>query len=128
MAIPNSDNDVIIKVRKMLPNEKQKCLMIGSLLGVAGVLVQYVMEENKERLDKMPELVKYACAMVAGNMLAFISDKPEKKMVNLNDPEFRLGEQIEENIFRKMKWVIETLYKDLQDYDDIGVRTDDPPI
>lgn len=128
MAIPNSDNDVIIKVRQMLPNEKQKCLMVGSLLGVAGVLVQYVMEENKERLDKMPELIKYACAMVAGNMLAFISDKPEKKMVNLNDPEFRLGEQIEENIFRKMKWVIETLYKDLQDYDDIGVRTDDPPL
>lgn len=128
MAAPQSDNDVIIKVKQMLPNEKDKCLMVGSLLGVAGVLVQYVMEENKDRLHKVPELIKYACAMVAGNMMAFISDAPEKKMVNLNDPAFKMHEQIEENIYRKMKWVIEKLYMDLQENEDIGVRTDDPSI
>ena len=87
--------------------------MITTLLGMSGVLTEFVMTHHN--VDKLPIEIQYACANVAGNMVAFISDGERAQFKNLEDYPYEMGEQTQERIYRKMKWIVEHLYHAFQE-------------
>ncbi len=109
----NSNESLQKKIDKKIPENIQKIDMILTLLGIAGCLTDFVVTNNP--INKLPDMVRYVCALTAGNMLALLSDEEKIRFKNLDSKEFGLGEQTQEVIYRKMKFVIETLYHQLQE-------------
>ena len=117
------DKTFIAKIEKLLPDEKQRTLFIATLLGSAGLLVEFVMERALEEkvIAKLPHPVAYAISLISANMIALISDGEMAQIKDLQDGEYEMGEQTQERIYRKMKWIIETLYHELQERDKVEV-------
>jgi hypothetical protein len=112
----NKDQVMKNKLKKILPDEDSKILMIQTLLGMSTVLCKYIMETSikKGTYKELPITVQYACANISANMIAFLSDG-ERGKVDLSDFGNEIGEQTQENIYRKMKWIIEEVHKNLQE-------------
>jgi hypothetical protein len=111
------DRLFITKVKKLIPEDEQRILMLTTLLGMSGVLAEFVMTENK--VKDLPIIIQYACANIAGNMVAFISDGQRAQFKNLEDYPYEMGEQTQERIYRKMKWIVESLYESIQEKEKI---------
>lgn len=116
--ITDDDRLFITKIKNILPTDDERTMMICTLLGTSGVLSEYIMQDSidKRNIEQLPIMVKYACAIICGNMIALISDGKKGNIKNLgHDEYYKMGEQTQEIIYRKMKWVVETLYKDIQE-------------
>jgi len=116
----NEDQLMKNKLKKILPDEASQILMIETLLGMSGVLCEYIMETSikKDNFKYLPVNVQYACANITANLIAFISDG-ELGKVDLSNFGDEIGEQTQESIYRKMKWIIEEVHKYLQENEKI---------
>ena len=97
---------------KSMMNEDQKCSLITTMMGMAGVLTRYIVENVP--LKTVPIGVHYAMAMTSGNIMTLMSGEMIAEMVDLTDSS-NLGEQTEEAIYRNAVSIIELLYKDIQE-------------
>lgn len=100
------------KIKRLIPDENHRLNMIMTLLGTSGMLTEFVMTCGD--VSKLPIDVKYACALTSANMIAFISDGKRGIFKDMDEP-YEMGEQTQERIYRKMKWIIEELYKFIQE-------------
>jgi len=105
------------KIKQLVTTDADRVSMLASLLGMSAVLTEYVMEQAIQDgdLDDLPPIVKYACALVSGNMAAFMSDGKNGSLIDLSDAEYAVGEQTQEKIYRKMKWVVGVLYHQMNE-------------
>ena len=99
------------RIGNILPGNDEKCAMIMTLLGQAGMLADYVATTTKP--TECPMDVLYAVTLTAANFISFLSDEPVK-FKKMDERTSSLNEQTKEHIFRKMKHIIETLHADLQ--------------
>jgi hypothetical protein len=112
-------DNFIEKVKKILPTEELRFKMLITLIGMSGVIAEFLMEETIEtdRVAKIPPSVRYALTCIAGNMIAFTSDNRSKLMdlssIDL-DNGYLMSEQTQERIYREMKLIVETLYFNLK--------------
>lgn len=107
-------NQFTYKISKLIP-EEHRILMIETLLGTSGILTQFII--NNLKIKTLPDEIKYACALTANNILNLISDKEKIDFENMSEKSFEMSEQIQESIYRRMKYVVEELYKNFQEND-----------
>lgn len=101
------------KIKRCLPEEADVYEMIATLLGMSGCIVQFIADNFD--VKNMPIEVRYACANIAGNLLSFTSDGKKRKFVQMGGShDYEMPEQIQEQIYRKMKYIIEILYEKLK--------------
>lgn len=113
----NKERLLINKIKKLIPDDDQRVLMIMTLMGMSATLVEFILQEYKA--EELPLMIKYACAMICGNMIALISDGKDAIFKNIEDHPYEMGEQTQERIYRKMKWVIEMLYENIKEEEKI---------
>lgn len=101
------------KVRRLIPDEDQRILMIMTLLGASGVLAEYVIKNYN--INDIPLEVSYACALTASNMLSMISDAEILTFKDISEDTYGMGEQTQERLYRIMKEIVEELYKSLKE-------------
>jgi len=107
------------KIDKNFPNNKEKCHLICTLLGTSANLTEYVMQNNEPRL--IPLNVQYCILITSANMMSMLSDAPVLHKINFDD-EFKISEQGQEHIYRKMKRAIDLIvadFKNREEEDDI---------
>lgn len=114
----NEENEKFTdKIKKLVPDDDQRNLFIATLLGTSAVLAEFIM--TNIGLKDLSIDVKYACALTAANMVAFITDGEKGKIVEMEQTNYEMGEQTQERIYRKMKWIIEKLHNDIQEQEKI---------
>ncbi len=109
----------INKIKKLIPFDQDRCLVLLTLTACSAIFSEFIMEKYQKRLHKLPLEIKHACALASSNMIAFLSDGEDAEMIDVADIEYKMSEQTQEDMFRRMKFIIETLYKDLQENDHI---------
>jgi hypothetical protein len=103
------------KIARKVPKEEDRILLLVTMLGAAGILVDYLMTTASKNQTPPPNEVKYVCALICGNLISLTSDSEHVKSVDLGSNPYVMGEQTQEGIYRKMKWAIEELYKQIQE-------------
>ena len=96
------------KLDRIVPD---KALMIATLVGVSGVLCEYIHAKHKP--DELPPMVAYAMAIIAGNILALVHDH-ELPPMSKDFSSYRMSEQAQETVIRVMKLVITDLYNTIK--------------
>jgi len=99
------------KLKRSIPEEHRINFIVTSM-GVSANLVQFIMDNHN--ISDMPPMVQYCCAICANHMLIITSDGENIIPVNVEE-KYKMGEQTQEGIYRKMKWVVEQLYKYIQE-------------
>ena len=106
-----NDDQFINKIKKAIPDEENRILLIATLLGTGGCLIEFIMQNCDP--SRLPVAVRYACSITAGNLMAFISDDDDIKAIDMTKEHYVMSEQTQETIYRKMKWIVEKLYESI---------------
>ena len=109
----DTDMHFIKKLRGKLKTDDDRCLCLVTMIGVAGVIITYL--SHNTTVSDLPITVRYACAIAAANLMSLTSDG-ETEMKNLAiTGDYKMSEQTQEAIYRRMKWIVETLYHQIQE-------------
>ena len=113
MKFDEDDHKLHARIHAILPTEDEKCAMLATLMGMSGLLTEFVADTVPPK--KIPDIVKYAMAISAGNLMAFVRGEKiaERFKFNMDLNRNDLGEQKEELIYRKMKFVVKMLHKEI---------------
>lgn len=102
------------RINRLCKSSDAKCSMIATLLGSGGTLLALV--QDRIDMNDLNDHEKYACALIAGNLMTFSSDNTNVDFTHFPmDNEYKIGEQAQESIFRKLRLVIKNLYKLIED-------------
>ncbi len=111
------DHKLHARIKSIVPEENDKCALIITLLGASANLAEFIAHKFTFRED-IPVNIKYALAIIASNLMVFMSGNKECEFIVVETkPEDDLGEQTEERVYRKMKYIVEELYKSIQEKD-----------
>ena len=105
-----------MKISEGLPTDEDKLQMILTLMGVGAYLTKFIVDHTYQKTWDVK--TRYAMALIAGNMFAFFSNEPLEKL-DLHSAEDDISEQTEEAIYRKLKTVVEILYKSLKEDEEV---------
>ncbi len=117
MKINAKDRAFVANIKKKIPSEDQRMVLLMTLLGASSYLTADIMERAIEGdyVDDLSLEIKYAVSLIGANLLTLISDENHIGMLDLAATEYELNEQTQENIYRKFKHIILHLYKNIQD-------------
>ena len=117
MTFPDEDT-VIKRIEKILPDDNRKMQMLLTLFGVSGVLTEHIITEaiKTDSVGELPAMVAYAVALISANMITLMEDNYSGEIADYIDlSQHTMSEQGQEAIYRKMKYVVEMLYKSIQE-------------
>lgn len=104
------------KIDKNFPNNIEKCQMICTLLGTAANLTEFVMANHKT--DSLPIHLQYCILITSVNMMSMLSDEVIVNKVDLEaEVEWKLSEQSNEHIYRKMKKAVDLIVESFKKYE-----------
>ena len=112
----NREKELKERLRLLYETEDEMLDAIMTALGMSATLTQFMMKIYNDKLEKLPEDIKYACSVTSGNMLALLSVHSGSKTEKIKYPPTWLlkGEQYEENLRRKLIHLIEILHEWVQ--------------
>lgn len=110
--MPNDQDLLVNQINKKMPNERDKALMIMTLMGVSGMLAEWIVQTMN--INALPVQVQYALALTAANILSLTQDSegPIPSM-DLTNETYAMGEQTQECIYRTMKKIVMKLYAEV---------------
>lgn len=114
-SVEEKEKELKRKIKLIHKNEEELLDGIMTALGMSASLTQFIAEIFKGEEDKLPNMVKYAMSITAGNMCALMSAHPEAEMERIKFPAYKMceNEQMEEYMRRKFKGIIKMLYEAL---------------
>lgn len=105
----DSIQEIYDKIYKNFPEDKEKANFICTLLGTSGNLTQFVME--KHHPSEIPLAIQYSILITSMNMMGLFGDGLTFEKVDLGEIEddFKISEQGQEHIYRKMKRAVDLI-------------------
>jgi hypothetical protein len=116
------EQELKAKLKIIHPTEEEILDGLMTALGMSASLTSFLAEIFSGEEEKMPNGVKYAMAITAGNMMALLSAHPTVEIEKRKYPAYKYieSEQIEEYSRRRFKEIIIMLYESLQREDDLN--------
>lgn len=113
-------DELYTKIDKNFPESKEKCALICTLLGTSATLTEFVMSNHKT--ENIPIHLQYCILITSVNMMGMLSDEVIVNKVDLEtEIEWKLSEQSNEHIYRKMKRAIEIIIESFKKYEEENV-------
>lgn len=114
------DENFLVRIDKIVPRNEDKCLLILTLLGASASTIEFI--TNEHNIKNIPIEIRYACAVLAGNIKSFMKNQPIEFINFPHEKEYIMSEQKEERIYRKMKYIVEMMYKNLEEEENENKR------
>lgn len=111
----NTIEEIYAKIHRSFPDSKEKCQLICTLLGVAGNLTEYVMMHHN--VSVIPMNIQYCILITSVNMMGMLSDEVIMEKVDMAE-NFKLSEQSQEHIYRKMKRAVDIIVESFKKYEE----------
>lgn len=112
----NSIQEIHDKLQRNFPDNTEKCDLICTLLGSAASLTEFIMAHHNPR--DIPMNVQYSIMITSINMIGVIGDGIEFEKVKMEDHvDFKISEQSQETIFRKMKKAVDLIIENFKKYE-----------
>jgi hypothetical protein len=109
-------DELYTKIDRNFPDAKEKCALICTLLGTSANLTEFVMAQHNPA--EIPLHLQYCILITSANMISMLGDGAVFQKVDLGaDDDWKLSEQGQEHIYRKMKRAIDIIVEEFKNHE-----------